>query len=138
MGQSGHGGRCHQSAVLGSRLSRMCRPTIGAPPIGILHFPSDGAPISPASPRTSPGVAIAETNLLTTLVIALAAAGVGALLAVSLRQPVVVGYIIAGLAIGPYTPGIEASTLAVEDLADSGVILLLFVIGAAAILSAMW
>jgi len=103
---------------------------MGAPPIGILHFPSDGAPISPASPRTSPGVAIAETNLLTTLVIALAAAGVGALLAVSLRQPVVVGYIIAGLAIGPYTPGIEASTLAVEDLADLGVILLLFAIGA--------
>jgi len=62
--------------------------------------------------------------------VALGAAGVGALLAASLRQPVVLGFILAGLAIGPYTPGIEADIPAVEELADLGVILLLFAIGA--------
>lgn len=61
--------------------------------------------------------------------VALGAAGVGALLAASLRQPIVLGYIVAGLVIGPNTPGIEASVPAVEELADLGVILLLFAIG---------
>ena len=75
------------------------------------------------------GEDIPESNLLSTLVIALGAAGFGALAAAWLRQPVVVGYIVAGLVIGPNTPGIEASVPGVEQLADLGVILLLFVIG---------
>lgn len=60
---------------------------------------------------------------------ALGAAGVGALVAVGLRQSLVLGYIAAGLFIGPYTPGIEADGPAVEQLADIGVILLMFAIG---------
>jgi CPA2 family monovalent cation:H+ antiporter-2 len=39
------------------------------------------------------------------------------------------GYVIGGVAIGPYTPGFEADTRAVEQLADIGVILLMFAIG---------
>jgi CPA2 family monovalent cation:H+ antiporter-2 len=91
------------------------------------------APVGDASPTPAHADkedAIDETNLLVTLVIALGAAGVGALLAASFRQPVVLGFILAGLAIGPYTPGVEADIPAVEELADLGVILLLFAIGA--------
>jgi len=40
-----------------------------------------------------------------TLAFALAAAGVGALAAAFFRQSLVLGYILAGLAIGPNTPG---------------------------------
>ncbi|MCC7363509.1 MAG: cation:proton antiporter [Dehalococcoidia bacterium] len=85
---------------------------------------------APADSRRHQETVIDDTNLLVTLVTALGAAGVGALVAASLRQSVVVGYILAGLLIGPHTPGVEASTPAVEELADIGVILLLFAIGA--------
>jgi len=64
-----------------------------------------------------------------TLAIALGAAGVGALLAAFLRQSLVLGYILAGLAIGPNTPGFVIDVPAVEQLADVGVVLLMFVIG---------
>ncbi len=64
-----------------------------------------------------------------TLAFALAAAGVGALVAAFFRQSLVLGYIIAGLAIGPNTPGFVIDVPAVEQLADIGVVLLMFVIG---------
>lgn len=72
---------------------------------------------------------MSDTDLLVTLVLALGAAGAGALLAVALRQPLMLGYIGAGMAIGPHTPGFEADSQAVEQLADVGVILLMFAIG---------
>lgn len=64
-----------------------------------------------------------------TLVAALAAAGIGALAAAFLRQSLVLGYIVAGLVIGPNSPGFVIDVPAVEQLADIGVILLMFVIG---------
>ena len=91
------------------------------------------APVGDASPTPAHADkedAIDETNLLVTLVIALGAAGVGALLAASFRQPVVLGFILAGLAIGPDTPCVEDDSPAAEELAHLGVLLLLFDIGA--------
>lgn len=64
-----------------------------------------------------------------TLAFALAAAGLGALAAALLRQSLVLGYIVAGMAIGPNTPGFVIDVPAVEQLADIGVVLLMFVIG---------
>ncbi len=70
-----------------------------------------------------------NTGLLATLAFALIAAGLGAVIAVRLGQSVMLGYLAAGLVIGPYTPGVVADTLVVEQLAEIGVVLLLFVVG---------
>jgi len=65
----------------------------------------------------------------TTFVLALGTALVGAMIAVRLRQSVVIGFILAGIVIGPYTPGIVGDADAVDALANIGIILLLFAIG---------
>lgn len=73
--------------------------------------------------------AIETADLLVTLVLALAAASIGALAAGLLRQSLVLGYIAAGMSMGPHTPGIVLDIAAVEELADIGIILLMFAIG---------
>lgn len=70
-----------------------------------------------------------EGGLLAHLVTALGAALVGAALALRLRQPLILGYILAGVAIGPFTPGIIGDVDAIAGLAEIGVIFLMFVIG---------
>ena len=68
-------------------------------------------------------------DLLVALTITLIAAAIGGAVAVRLRQSAVVGYILAGVAIGPYTPGLVANIEIVNSLADLGVIFLMFSIG---------
>jgi len=68
-------------------------------------------------------------GLLVHLVTALGAALVGAAVALRLRQPLILGYILAGVAIGPFTPGIIGNTETIADLAEIGIIFLMFVIG---------
>jgi len=48
-----------------------------------------------------------------------------------LRQPMVIGYIVAGMIVGPYTPpfGLISSVQTVNILSELGIIMLLFVIG---------
>jgi CPA2 family monovalent cation:H+ antiporter-2 len=70
-----------------------------------------------------------ETNVTLDLVIIIAAAAVGGLVARWLRQPVIVGYLIAGIMVGPFTPGPVASLDRVRFLTEIGVALLLFVMG---------
>lgn len=70
-----------------------------------------------------------EFTLLPPLVLAIAAALVGAALASRFGQSVVVGYLLAGVAIGPYTPGLVARVEVVERLAELGIIFLLFAVG---------
>jgi CPA2 family monovalent cation:H+ antiporter-2 len=60
---------------------------------------------------------------------AVGAALVGGAIAVRLRQPVIVGYLIAGVAIGPFTPGFVGDVNQISALAEVGVILLLFALG---------
>ncbi len=60
---------------------------------------------------------------------ALAAALVGGALAVRLRQPAIVGYLLAGIVIGPFTPGFVGDVERISALADVGVVLLLFALG---------
>src|SRR5215213_3202652 len=60
---------------------------------------------------------------------AVAAALVGGAIAARLRQPVIVGYLAAGVAIGPFTPGFTGDVEQISALADVGVILLLFALG---------
>ena len=68
-------------------------------------------------------------GLLAHLVTALLAALIGAGIALRLRQPLIVGYIVAGVAIGPFTPGIIGETDAIAALAEIGIVFLMFVIG---------
>jgi len=70
-----------------------------------------------------------ESVLLINLVIALIAGLVGAIIAARLGQSIILGYILAGVVIGPFTPGVEGDLMVVESLAEIGIILLLFAIG---------
>jgi len=64
------------------------------------------------------------------IVIILVTALFGGLLAQRLRQPLILGYILAGVAIGPFSGGITLSDPHdVEKLAEIGVALLLFALG---------
>jgi len=69
-------------------------------------------------------------DLLVALTTTLIAAAIGGAIAVRLGQSAVVGYIVAGLAIGPRTPGLVADIEVVRELAELGVIFLMFSIGA--------
>ena len=67
--------------------------------------------------------------LIATIAIGLTAAFVGGMLARRLRLPPIVGYLLAGVAIGPYTPGVIANPELAVELAEIGVILLMFGVG---------
>ncbi len=69
-------------------------------------------------------------EFLETLAIVLCTAAVSTVLFQRLRQPVVLGYLIAGMIIGPYIPiPVEAHGDTVRNLAELGVILLMFSLG---------
>jgi CPA2 family monovalent cation:H+ antiporter-2 len=68
-------------------------------------------------------------SLIATVAMSLAAAYVGGMLARLVRLPPLVGYLIAGIAVGPFTPGLIADQATVEQLAEIGVALLLFGVG---------
>jgi CPA2 family monovalent cation:H+ antiporter-2 len=72
---------------------------------------------------------IHETDLIATVAVGLSLAFVGGLLAARLRLPPIVGYLAAGVAIGPFTPGFVADVELTSQLAEIGVILLMFGVG---------
>ena len=63
------------------------------------------------------------------IVIIVVAALFGGLLAQKIRQPLILGYILAGVVIGPFTGGAVGDVHEVEKLAEIGVALLLFALG---------
>ena len=67
--------------------------------------------------------------LVATLVVALALAFAFGLAARLLRLPPLLGYIAAGIAVGPHTPGFVADASVTSSLAEIGVALLLFAVG---------
>jgi CPA2 family monovalent cation:H+ antiporter-2 len=70
-----------------------------------------------------------ETTLIATIVASFALAFFGGFLAKYLRLPSIVGYLVAGIAIGPFTPGFVADGAISRQLAEIGVILLMFGVG---------
>jgi len=69
-------------------------------------------------------------GLVADLTLVLVAALAGGLVAQRLRQPLIVGYILAGIAVGPFTGGLTvAHAEGIEQLAELGVALLLFSLG---------
>jgi CPA2 family monovalent cation:H+ antiporter-2 len=67
--------------------------------------------------------------LLINITISVAAAFVGGLLARLLKLPTLVGYLLAGVVIGPFTPGFIGDISTIQHLAELGVIFLLFGVG---------
>ena len=70
-----------------------------------------------------------EPVLISTIAIGLTAAFIGGFVARRLGLPAIVGYIVAGIAIGPFTPGLVADPSIATELAEIGVILLMFGVG---------
>jgi CPA2 family monovalent cation:H+ antiporter-2 len=70
-----------------------------------------------------------EDTLIATLAISLGFAFAFGLAAVRLRLPPLVGYMLAGIALGPYTPGLVADAHLAPQLAEIGVMLLMFGVG---------
>jgi CPA2 family monovalent cation:H+ antiporter-2 len=70
-----------------------------------------------------------HTPLIATLVVALVLAFVFGALAQRIRIPPLVGYLLAGVVIGPFTPGYVADQGIANELAEIGVILLMFGVG---------
>jgi monovalent cation:H+ antiporter-2, CPA2 family len=69
------------------------------------------------------------TTLIATICVSLAVAFVAGLLAVRLRLPPLIGYLLAGIVVGPFTPGFVADPHLAAELADIGVMLLMFGVG---------
>ncbi|MBX2806223.1 MAG: cation:proton antiporter [Hyphomicrobiales bacterium] len=69
------------------------------------------------------------TPFIATIVISLALAYAGGLFARAIGVPVIVGYLFAGILVGPYTPGFVADQQLTLELAEIGVALLLFTVG---------
>ena len=70
-----------------------------------------------------------DITLILTLTTALTAALVLGFITHALRLSPIVGYLLAGIAVGPFTPGFEADHGVAEQLAEVGVILLMFGVG---------
>jgi CPA2 family monovalent cation:H+ antiporter-2 len=70
-----------------------------------------------------------ETTLIATIAVGLGLAFLFGFLAQRLRLPPLVGYLVAGVLVGPFTPGYVADTGLASQLAEIGVILLMFGVG---------
>ena len=70
-----------------------------------------------------------EFPLINTLASALGLALILGFLANRLKLPTLVGYILAGILIGPFTPGFVANSKIASELAEVGIMLLMFGVG---------
>jgi CPA2 family monovalent cation:H+ antiporter-2 len=70
-----------------------------------------------------------ETELIAILAVGLSVAFLGGLVAVRLGLSPIIGYLLAGVALGPFTPGFVADVHLAPQLAEVGVILLMFGVG---------
>jgi monovalent cation:H+ antiporter-2, CPA2 family len=70
-----------------------------------------------------------ETSLIATLALSLIAALIGALAASRLRMPSLVGYLLGGVLIGPFTSRLVPNAHLAQEIAEVGVIQLMFGVG---------
>ncbi|HZQ73214.1 MAG TPA: cation:proton antiporter [Burkholderiales bacterium] len=68
-------------------------------------------------------------NLVSTIAVSFGLAMVFGYAAARLRMPPMIGYLLAGIVIGPFTPGFVADVALARELADVGVMLLMFGVG---------
>lgn len=79
-----------------------------------------------------------EITLLVNIAVALLVAFMGGLLARRIGLPTIVGYMLAGIVIGPFTPGFVGDTETISQLAELGVIFLMFGVGLHFSLHDLW
>jgi monovalent cation:H+ antiporter-2, CPA2 family len=72
---------------------------------------------------------MSDSHLVVDLALAWGAAGLGGLLAQRVRQPPILGYLLAGVVIGPFTPGPVVQSGDVSVAAEIGVAFLMFALG---------
>jgi len=82
--------------------------------------------------------AVEHLPLLTTIAAGFAAAWVLGLITQKLKLSPIVGYILAGVAIGPHTPGFTGDVAIAQQLAEIGVILLMFGVGLSFHIKDLW
>jgi predicted Kef-type K+ transport protein len=70
-----------------------------------------------------------EIGLISTIAVGLVYALIGGYVAKRVGLPPLVGYLLAGVAVGPFTPGFVADAKLAPQLAEIGVILLMFGVG---------
>ncbi len=70
-----------------------------------------------------------DVTLIATIAVGFVLAFIFGFIANRLRLPPLVGYLLAGVAVGPYTPGFVADSGMAAQLAEIGVILLMFGVG---------
>src|SRR5512138_3034604 len=70
-----------------------------------------------------------DLPLLINITLALVVAFFGGVLARRISLPTIVGYLLAGIAIGPFTPGFVGDIHTIQQLAELGVIFLMFGVG---------
>ncbi|MFW8587559.1 cation:proton antiporter [Rhizobium beringeri] len=70
-----------------------------------------------------------EVGLIATVAVSFVFAAILGYAADRLRLPPLVGYLMAGILMGPFTPGFVADTALAGQLAEMGVILLMFGVG---------
>jgi CPA2 family monovalent cation:H+ antiporter-2 len=70
-----------------------------------------------------------DVSLIAIVALGFVLALIGGMAAQKLRLPPLVGYLLAGVAIGPFTPGFVADTRLAQQLAEIGVMLLMFGVG---------
>ncbi|GHO46277.1 cation:proton antiporter [Ktedonospora formicarum] len=76
--------------------------------------------------------------LIINIVVALSLAFVGGWLARKAQLPSMIGYLLAGVVIGPFTPGFIGDSNLIEQLAELGVIFLMFGVGLNFSLRELW
>jgi len=79
-----------------------------------------------------------EVTLLLNIAIALVVAFFGGLVARRLGLPTIIGYMLAGIVIGPFTPGFVGDTETISQLAELGVLFLMFGVGLHFSISDFW
>ncbi len=79
-----------------------------------------------------------EIPLLVDIGVALTVALFGGLIARRLGLPTILGYLLAGVAIGPFTPGFVGDVNSIGQLAELGVIFLMFGVGLHFSLKDLW
>ena len=89
-------------------------------------------------PNATLAAGVENLPLLTTLAFGFAAAWLFGLVTHRLGLSPIVGYLLAGVAIGPYTPGFAGDVGLAQQLAEIGVILLMFGVGLHFQLKDLW
>jgi CPA2 family monovalent cation:H+ antiporter-2 len=79
-----------------------------------------------------------DLPLLINIAVALVVAFIGGVIARRIGLPPIAGYLLAGIAIGPFTPGFVGDTETISQLAELGVIFLMFGVGLHFSLKDLW